>query len=72
MKPFLVVARVRIHEYMQRFDHESGYINDTRIVMAETKSQAEARYREYWEIEKTEVYATSYLVWDITVTEPIL
>ena len=65
---FLVVATIEYNEYMQ--DNPTRVFQDTRLVLAETLSDARAKYQRYWE-QKSQPYGDYYVVRDFEATDAI-
>jgi len=64
---FLATATIEKSEYMV-----DGYerFNEVRLVLAETDSDARAKYEAYWK-RKSVPYGTEYVVYNLEVTDAI-
>ena len=66
MNPYFVKGRLMVSPYMG----SSYTLEDNRIVMADSSSEARLKYGKYWD-EKSESYGTSYYLESVYVADTI-
>ena len=66
---FLFEATIRVNEYMV---DEPGFIDDLRLVIADTEEAARAKYDAFWKGKSDYHGGTTYSVWSLEVTETLI